>query len=104
MKVNGHNIFEIATYKNVLVEKSIKNLTGPEFVPVYHDFDYDKLIGIARLTIVTKEINSGVYADISLLAVVPGFPAIAYIGGANKIYALAICGKPNKDKDIKGLI
>jgi hypothetical protein len=101
MKVNGHDIFTVTTHKGVLVEKTIKNLTGPEFVPVYHNFDYDKLIGIAQLFYITKEVKSGIYADISLLADIKGFPAIAYIQGANKIYALSVGNTPNKDKTIK---
>ena len=101
MKINGAFIFEIITYKNVLVEKSLTGLNFPEQVPVYHGFDYNKLIGIATLR---KEGSKKIYADIMLFADIKGYPAIGYIKGANNIYCIAICGTPNKDKTIKPVL
>lgn len=101
MIVNKEFIFEIITYKNVLVEKSLIGLNFPEQVPVYHGFEYDKLIGIATLK---KTGSKKIYADISLFANIKGYPAVGYIQESRTIYCVAICGTPNKDKNIKSVL
>lgn len=99
MKVNNKPIFTIVTHKNILVEQLLKGLQAPEYVPVYKDFNYEALIGIAHIKLKCDK----VYADINLLADIKGFPAIAYKDHNNEIYALAICAKPNIDNKIKSL-
>ena len=100
IKVNGFAIFDITTHKDVLIEQKIKDLKFPEEVPVYFCFDYDKLIGVARLR---QDPKGRIYADISLFGNIPGYPAIGYItstSGEKSIYCVGICEKRNADKSI----
>lgn len=103
MKVNGKPIFRVITHKEIIVEKTVKGLTFPESVPVYHEFNYDNLIGIATLKRGTIERNC-IYADIRLLADIKGFPAIAFADDKRIIYALSIGSVPNKDPEIKPIL
>ena len=99
LKVDDKEVFIIQSHKSVLIEKTIGGLYFPDEVPVYRDFDYRDLIGIAKL----RRVKRKVFADFSLFIDILGYPAIAYIqkGENNFIYAVAISSKPNADKDIQ---
>lgn len=97
MIVNGKQVFVIQQYPDILVEQKIKGLLIPNQVPVYLNFDYSSVIGIATLRLDTHK----VYADISLFVAMEGYPAIAYQQQDKKVFALAISGTPNKDRKIK---
>lgn len=105
MAVNGKPIFNVVSYSQVLVEKTIKNLIGPDAVPVYHNFDYDKFIGVARILWGESKRKGIIKVNLFLLADIKGFPAIAYVPGeSNYIYAISVGSTPNADPEIKPLL
>lgn len=101
MKINGKEIFQIVTHSNVLIEKTIIGLSFPDHVPVYHNFEYDKLIGVASLK---KEGSKNIHATIHLFADIKGFPAVGYTQADKKIYCVSIGSTLNKDKTLKPIL
>jgi len=101
MKVNGIHITEIFDIDNILVEQTEQGLVYSKTTPVFLEFNYKFLIGMATLT--TR--GGKIYADLKLIGknYKGYFPAIGFSNDINYVYCIGLSSNPNIDPQIMPL-